>query len=234
MKFIVFMVGFLTATAALSTKNHIAFVAGLNATEFNTFNRVLDLIQNNNPAELKKILKTRNKEIAITKVLSSYRDGLTPLHHLLLKKKPNTEMLKMLLEAGANPNQAVQQFINWEGERTLHLYPGWTALHIAVQCYLSEKVLLHLWNYGGDFLQADTGGWRPADLVFHVKSIPAAKFLVQTAVKKTQLSAIKFKRKRENDEHYKNFLAINFPSQLSYEGSLEYFTLRWLEQAQQP
>lgn len=223
-KFMLFILGLLTVSPAIALHTDYPSMPRLNVDEKAALYQIIDLINNHQTEALQNLFNTQNDTINLRNVLINAHLGLTPLHYALLKGSPNPEIVSMLLKAGSQPNQPLQQLINYEGERTLTLYSGWTALHIAIQCYCSEEILELLMDAQGDFFQADNGGWRPLDLVFHATSIPAANFVVKTMGYKNELSNIQFKRAREHS-HYLTFLNAHFRFQFIYHPHKDYFTL---------
>lgn len=212
-KFMLFIVGLLAYGTIASDSEATKPITVLH--------QINKLIKSNNVEDLRSILETQTES---SEVLNRTYLGLSPLHYALLKDKPNSEIVQILLDNGANPNQALEFPITYFGERSLTMYRGWTAMHIAVQCYARQEILQLLFDARGKFFKKDQEGWRPVDLAFHAKnSITAIKFLIETVIRKEKLSNIKFKRARKT-EHYKKIRRKNFPNLIFHFGE-GYFTI---------
>lgn len=216
-KIIFIVVAFMAAFVAIGAEENTDIFT---ESPLETYNQILRAIQRNNIQDLNNILATNNFGELINNLS---RDGISLFQHALLKNKPNTAIIKSLLEAGADPNQGLDREIFWEGERRLTLYAGWTAVHIAVQCYCNEQILGLLFKHQGDFLKSDKDGWRPVDLIIHVHSIAATQFFIKILMNNNSFKNLRLRREKDN-YHYRNFLRDKFPC-LVYTARSDYFTI---------
>ncbi|MCA9507448.1 MAG: ankyrin repeat domain-containing protein [Myxococcales bacterium] len=91
------------------------------------------------------------------------KHGFSPLHNLLRYKKVNIEILRLLLENGADPNATLEDTVNSHG----CFYKGWTPVHIAVRRHSETEIFNLLYQHGGNFLAEDSDGWTPQKVAAH-------------------------------------------------------------------
>lgn len=133
-------------------------------------------------------------------------NGLNPLQYALIQKPLNREIVRILLENGADPNLGISELVDKGVFGVGPFYAGWTAMHIAVRAEVSQNILQLLDKYKGRLFKPDYDGYRPIDIIFHDRNLSQIKYLKKNHL----IEEVEFLRKK-NDAFYRNIVQHNFP-----------------------
>jgi FOG: Ankyrin repeat len=131
----------------------VIVMAGLSVSVPSLGMDIIQAIGNNDLAQVQKIVKQDG--IDVSKVVKSFKsEGWTPLHIACMKNGVNPEIIRLLLENGADVN-VNQLDMNWQ-----------TPLHSACCCDAAIVKLLLQYGAAKSIYQANKQGQTPYDLAF--------------------------------------------------------------------
>lgn len=138
--------------------------------------KIFVAIKNNRSEDLATLFQSIPHEDYWKTLLNYSFDNLTPLQAAVSMKPINVDVVRALLDQGADPNIGIQINMKDRTYNSINYYEGWTSCHLAVRHNASYEILQLLHEHHGDFLQEDNGGWTPLALAIHHKRGKAKQF----------------------------------------------------------
>ncbi len=158
------------------------------------FNDLKKIIEKNSLQDLQTYFKKYE-----TKKVVNYieNNGLNLLHTALAHTPQNKEIIKFLLDNGADPNKRLLSTNMRYALNQGNFYKGWSAAHIAVSLNSPIEILNLIHKNDGDFFLKDDDDFMPAELAFryarteiiqwmHKKSFDFKKLKKHNCIKNTE------------------------------------------------